>query len=178
MLRPCRAQTASHEGRYCDLEHLLDDERCPALASLAPAAAASLASVCAVQRTGGAEYYRLDDARALAWLAAKAEHAAAALRAGEAGGGGAFAALGDAGVLSYAVGLLGEYLSAPWLARLQEHLGCAAAGPVMEGGSGGGSKPDAGFAPFVEEGNANKKPKLSKVRMLKLCARACVRGVA
>jgi hypothetical protein len=92
----CRApQTPTHEGRFCSLEHLLEDDAFPALAALAPAAGAALHSVCAMQVTGGDAYYRLDDARVLAWLACKTDQLLAALRGADAGGGPAFVALGS-----------------------------------------------------------------------------------
>jgi hypothetical protein len=156
-----RAQTATHEGRFCSVEHLLEDGACPALALLAPGAPAALPCVCAVSRAGGDDYYRLDDARALAWLAAKARALADALRAGTGGGAGAFAALGDAALNGYAVELLGEYVSRDWRTRLAAHLGCEASapGPVVEGGGGGAP---AGWEPHAGEANAAKKPKLSQ----------------
>jgi hypothetical protein len=128
---------------------------------LAPLAAPALASVCVVQRSGADEFYRLDDARALAWLAVKAERLLAVLMSGEGGGGGTFAALGESGVRSYAVELLGEYLPRAWLARLQAHLGCSPSGP---GADGAPSRPSAEHAHFAEAGDAAaaKKPKLTK----------------
>jgi hypothetical protein len=128
---------------------------------LAPLAAPALASVCVVQRSGADEFYRLDDARALAWLAVKAERLLAVLMSGEGGGGGTFAALGESGVRSYAVELLGEYLPRAWLARLQAHLGCSPSGP---GAGGAPSRPSAEHAHFAEPdaAAAAKKPKLTK----------------
>ena len=144
------------------MEHLLEDEACPALAALAPVAAPALASVCAVQRSGPDEFYRLDDARALAWLACKAERLQATLLSGEAGGGATFSALGESGVRSYAVELLGEYLPRAWLARLQAHLGCSPSGPGPDGPS---ARAAAEPAHFADAERPAKKPALTKTEV-------------
>jgi hypothetical protein len=153
------------------VEHLLEDDACPGLAALAPALEASLPSLCAVQHTGGTAYYRLDDARVLAWLAAKTDAVTAALRGGGAGGGAAFDALGDA-LTSYSVEFLGEYVARPWLTRLQERLGCATAGPVTEGGMTA-PMPLAAHDAFASDG-PNKKPKLTKARSAPMLAALCL----
>ena len=114
-----------------------------------------------MQRSGPDAVYRLDDARALAGLAAKAELLERTLMRGEAGGGGTFSALGESGVRSYAVELLGEYLPRAWLARLQEHLGCAPSGPGAEGAPARAVEP-AHFADAGGGDAAAKKPKLTK----------------
>lgn len=109
-----------------------------------------------MQRSGADQFFRLDDARALAWLAAKAERLVVTLLAGEAGGGGTFSALGESGVRSYCVELLGEYLSRAWLARLQAHLGCAPSGPAQEGA------PARQAVEQEAQEAAPKKPKVTK----------------
>ena len=161
-----RAQTETHEGRFCNLEHLLENDAYPGLAKLATAAAPALASVCAVQVSGPDKFYRLDDARTLAWLACKAERLQATLLSGEAGGGGSFTALGESGVRSYAVELLGEYLSRAWLARLQEHLGCPPSGPGTEGMPARTAADQAHHAEGDDGGAASKKLKLSKTEQM------------
>jgi hypothetical protein len=172
--RPAHAQTATHDGRFCSVEHLLEDDAFPGLAALAPALESALPSICAVQHTGGDAYFRLDDARVLAWLVAKTDAVTAALRGGGAGGGAAFEALG-AGLTAYSVEFWGEYVSRAWLTRLQERLGCAAAGPVVEGGMAA-PMPLASHDGFGADA-PNKKPKLTKVRArraLTLAPRICV----
>ncbi len=77
-----------------------------------------------------------------------------------------------AGLTSYAVELLSEYVSRPWIARLQAHLGCAAAGAVTEGGVADLMSPGAAQSVHPSEG-ANKKPKLSKVRCVALLLVDC-----
>lgn len=159
-------QTATHDGRYCSLEVLLEDERFPALGALSACAHAALPAVCSVQSVGaGEDYYRLDDARALAWLCCKTDTVLAALRSGGAGGGAAFAAMGDS-LTGYAVELLGEYVAKPWLQRLQTHLRCTPTSlQALEGGSGVAEL--AASVPHTDSGaNANKKPKqLSKTEL-------------
>jgi ribonuclease H2 subunit B len=107
-----------------------------------------------VQRFGDDCFFRLDDQRALAWLAIKVERAVAALRGGAAAGA-AFESLTNEQLRQYAVDLLGEYLSPAWLDRLRNHLGCAApvlgdgvsiapVGHVSQGGGIGGElEPDS-----------------------------------
>ena len=63
-------------------------------------------------------------AQVLAWLHCKVRRAAAALRAG----GGAFAGMDDAALVAYAAGLLGEWLSPAWLAKLSAAYGLPASG--------------------------------------------------
>jgi hypothetical protein len=104
----------------------------------------------------------LDDARTLAWLACKAERLQATLLSGDAGGGGSFTALGESGVRSYAVELLGEYLSRAWLARLQEHLGCTPSGPGTDAAPARAAADQAHRADVDDGGAAIKKAKLSK----------------
>jgi ribonuclease H2 subunit B len=169
-----RQRSESHEGRFCSLEVLLEDEASPALASLQPLAAAALASVCAVQEAGEDSFYRLDDERLLAWLSIKAERVAAALHSGAAAGS-AFDALGADALLSYSVELLGEYLPPAWVARLRAHCGCAgppaeeAPLPLPTGGGGGGGGSDRldgpGDAKKAKPGSAAAAAKASATRV-------------
>ena len=167
-----RQRSESHEGRFCSLEVLLEDDTCPALASLQPLAAASLASVCAVQEAGEDSFYRLDDERALAWLSIKVERVAAALHSG-ASAGSAFDALGADALLSYSVELLGEYLSPAWVGRLRAHCGCSAGGPAEEclpplppTGGGGGERMDGpADAKKAKPGSAAASAKASATRV-------------
>ena len=119
------AQTETHEGRFCSAEHLLDDPQCPVLARLRPAAEQALPAVCSVQQVGDDSFFRLDDARVLAWLSLKVNAVVASLRAGAAAGA-AFEALNDEQLTAYAVDLMGEYLAPALLDRLRVHLRCSA----------------------------------------------------
>jgi ribonuclease H2 subunit B len=119
---------------FCSLETLLESEtENRGLARLQQLLEPSLPCVCAVQTVGDERYYRLDDARTLAWLSLKASNLAAVLRDGGAAGA-AFEALSQEELLSYSVELLGEYVVAPWLAQLRSKLQlperCAAPAPA------------------------------------------------
>lgn len=109
-------------------------------------------SVCDVQHSAGTSYFRLSDARLLAWLALKSRALSAALLAGESAA--SFAAYGEKAMTAYAVGLLGEWLPPPWLARLQTHLG------VESGGEG--TVPAPPLPSMMADTPALKKAKLSK----------------
>jgi len=90
---------------------------------LLPAAEPGLPSICDVQESAGSLYFRLSDTRLLAWLALKMRALSAALLAGESAA--SFAAYGEKAMTAYAAGLLGEWLPASVLSRLQTHLGVA-----------------------------------------------------
>ena len=70
---------------------------------------------------------RMQGAQVLAWLHCKVRRAAAALRIG----GGAFAGMDDVALAAYAAGLLGEWLSPAWLAKLSAAYGLPASGAQL-----------------------------------------------
>lgn len=135
--RALALQTETHAGRYCSAEHVLEDAQWPALVHLRPAAEKALPAVCSVQQVGEELFFRLDDARLLAWLTLKVDAVMTALRAGAAAGL-AFEALDDAALRAYAVDLLSEYLTPGHLARLRTHLGCEATAPTEHAGAPAG----------------------------------------
>jgi len=81
------------------------------------AATMTLASICETRTVGPDAYVRLDDARAAAWLALKAERVGGALRAA-AGGAGAAAALDEPAAAAAGAALLAEWLPPAWASRL------------------------------------------------------------
>ena len=145
--RAC-AQTGTHDGRFCSAEHLLDDPQCPVLARLRSAAEQALPAVCSVQQVGEESFFRLDDARVLAWLSLKVDAVVASLRAGAAAGA-AFEALNQEQLTAYAVDLMGEYLAPALLDRLRTHLRCSASAPegVSMAPLDGHRHSDASFEP-------------------------------
>jgi hypothetical protein len=91
-----------------------------------------LACLCDVRDVpGSGRYYRLSDARTLAWLELKHGHAAEALS-------GHTASMDAGSAAAYALALLGEYVGEPWLGRLAKRLGVSAAA-VATGTCAGGA---------------------------------------
>jgi hypothetical protein len=161
LLRPAPASTAegAAEGApppmFQDLDGLLTDPRWPGLAQLRPLVEPLLPLICEVKqvqedeeeeeegegsgrrRTTTRHYYRLSDARAAAYLRLMAKRAAQALRDCRSP---AAAQLDDAHALAYALGWLGEWVSAAWLAVAAAGLGGGGSRIVPVGLPGAGSK--------------------------------------
>lgn len=112
-------------GMFQDAASLLCVDDWPGAAALERAAAAALPLICDVKEVGGDAYYRLSDARALAWARCKLRQTLAALRAGAPG---SVAGLADDDARAYALGFMAEYLSAPRLAQLAASCGLSPAG--------------------------------------------------
>ncbi len=141
-------------GTFVDAEQVLEAAggAAPALRPLL--AAGALAAVCDARAAGGEAYYRLSEARALAWLRLKVAAARGAFAALDP----AFAQMEGHSLTAYAAAFLSEYLSPAWQGRLARELGlpdpaeaaaAAAAAAAWAaagnggGGGGGGSQPDA-----------------------------------
>jgi len=74
--------------------------------------------ICDSKQVGEQYFYRLNDARVLAWLGLKADQTKAALVEQASG----FAGMDPMGLTAYAVGILGEYLSPEWSMKLSKYL--------------------------------------------------------
>ncbi|KAL4537198.1 hypothetical protein Ndes2437B_g08347 [Nannochloris sp. 'desiccata'] len=141
LILPALESTRSSGGNFCELEHCLE------FLCLKPAASESLTDlitpeqmqcICDSKQVGDQYYYRLNDARVLAWLGLKADQTKAALVEQAAG----FAGMDHMGLTAYAVGILGEYLSPEWSNKLSKYLGL----PQPGGDSGGGTAAANGAA--------------------------------
>ncbi|KAK9828045.1 hypothetical protein WJX81_004454 [Elliptochloris bilobata] len=110
-----------------------------------------LEAVCETRDVAGERFYRVDDARVLAWLRCKVARAAAALR----GSGGAFGGMDDAGLAAYAAGLLGEWLSPAWQRKL-----AAAYGLPASGGDAKALQPLNRMPPDIANERPEKRPKV------------------
>lgn len=114
-------EKAAAGGNFCDLEHVF---QCMACSPSAIEAITSLVShsqlqcVCDTKEAAGQHYYRLSEPKTLAWLRLKVAHTKAALAASHTG----FAGMEDIGLTAYAAGLLSEYLSPDWSAKLATSL--------------------------------------------------------
>jgi ribonuclease H2 subunit B len=139
-------------GNFVDAEQVLEAAggAAPALRPLL--AGGALAAVCDAKAAGGEAYYRLSEARALAWLRLKVAAARGAFAALDP----AFAQMEGHSLTAYAAAFLSEYLSPAWQGLLARELGlpdpaeaaaaaaAAAAWAAAGGGAGGGgSQPDA-----------------------------------
>lgn len=128
-------EKASEGGSFCDLEHCLECWGAGAAGGAAAAAAANhdqLRCLCDAKEAGGQRYYRLNEAKVLAWLKIKVNQAKTALTATAAG----FAQMEDSGLTVYAAGLVGEYLSSEWSAKLEGALGLPKEGDAGAATSG------------------------------------------
>eukprot|EP00270_Netrium_digitus_P019860 TRINITY_DN7956_c0_g1_i1.p1 TRINITY_DN7956_c0_g1~~TRINITY_DN7956_c0_g1_i1.p1 ORF type:complete len:298 (-),score=71.70 TRINITY_DN7956_c0_g1_i1:161-1054(-) len=76
--------------------------------------------ICNVQLMDGVKYFRLDKNRALAWLCCKVDRTVSALKCH---GSPPVCSLPPQELTTYAVGLVGEYLTEPWMQQLCSHLG-------------------------------------------------------
>eukprot|EP00887_Chlorella_sp_A99_P003218 scaffold9.g3218.t1 len=124
LLEEARGANGAGVGVFCDLEQMLSPLGqasahllAPLLAPAAASSSSALECVCDWKEAGGQRYYRLSEARALAWLRCKVGAAAAALRTTHAP---AFEGMDDAALSAYAAGLMGEYLSRAWRDRLAQ----------------------------------------------------------
>jgi len=115
-------------GQFCPLEDILQATQAnyPAVELLKDTVTDSLPLVCQVKGIGSDNYYRLDDERAVAWLACKVEQIMESLLNGEP----AFAGMGKAGVRAYAVQFLSEWVSEQWLKRLRAAFGITQPAPT------------------------------------------------
>lgn len=133
--------------RFVSAEQLLDDNAYPALAALGGAAARSLPCVCSVRLVGGDAFYRLDEARLVAWLGLKAAAAGRALRTQPCGAA-SYDGLDDASLLAYSLDLLGEYVAPHWVQRARRAEGLPpAAGGAEPGAAAGAAGWGAAAAP-------------------------------
>ena len=156
-------------GVFCPLAQALGDFAGGELQCLEPLLSpATLRLVCDAREAGGDTYYRLSDARVLAWLRVKARGVAKAGCAGVPG----LAALDEAGRLAYAAGLLGEYLSPEWARRLGATLGVPLAAAPHPPAAAAGVR-GAGEGSFFEEHReaGEKRARVDKKELAREAAR-------
>uniref|UniRef100_A0A7N0R897 Ribonuclease H2 subunit B n=1 Tax=Kalanchoe fedtschenkoi TaxID=63787 RepID=A0A7N0R897_KALFE len=108
----------SHPGNFRQLEEVLFLDGYPDYHSLLPLAEAAIAVVCQVKEVGDFKFFRLDDAKVLAWLACKANQLKAALPKLDEHYAGRY----ERDTLMDSVLIMGEYLSESWLKLLCDHL--------------------------------------------------------
>eukprot|EP00727_Mastigamoeba_balamuthi_P011074 m51a1_g659 hypothetical protein (345) ;mRNA; f:228908-230300 len=130
------ARAASAE-RFYDVEELVCGGEQDAKPLLRAAGLRSrLHLICDVQKVDGDEYYKLSEAKCVAWLRAKVERLKGAVRSeapelarsgcSVAGfSGAAHQELSDEGVLRASLGLLSEYVSDSWLRKVAADCGLA-----------------------------------------------------
>jgi hypothetical protein len=161
-LEASRNRTAEHAGRFCSKEQIFASwtGECPEAMRLAGLPAMDLAVVCDVQMVGDEAFVRLSDDKVLAWLRAKVLAVLAHLCPGEGADGWAIPAApalaADASVedkiaalaagdkakaardrVLLGAGLVCEYLSSEWAARLLAAFGLAP--KDLEPGKAGGA---------------------------------------
>ena len=156
-------------GVFCPLAQALGDFAGGELQCLEPLLPpATLRLVCDAREAGGDTYFRLSDARLLAWLRVKARRVAEAGCAGVPG----LAALDEAGRLAYAAGLLGEYLAPEWARRLGAALGVPLAAAAPQPAAAAGVR-GAGEGSFFEEHReaGEKRARVDKKELAREAAR-------
>ncbi|EIE24959.1 hypothetical protein COCSUDRAFT_83651 [Coccomyxa subellipsoidea C-169] len=159
LLEASRKEIDGNEGVFTERDELLQTEACSGNAQLAELMQGSFACLCDVKESGGNVYYRLNNAKVLAWLRCKLRRLRGALLDSSAN----FAAMDDTLLTSYAVGLLGEYLSEAWLQRLCNACGISLAAPDGEEPL----KPLKEVNGGAEEDHARKKPRFDPKEVAK-----------
>ncbi|GMH33303.1 hypothetical protein BSKO_01137 [Bryopsis sp. KO-2023] len=114
-----RAKRKSRDGPgvFCDIMDALDGEGCGVLGNVLPEG--QLKCICDEQRVENLSYVRINEQKVLFWLEKKVE---ATVKGLQEKGSSSFLTMDAENQTSYAVGLLGEYLSKHWLETLARHL--------------------------------------------------------
>lgn len=149
---------AAAAGTFCDLEQCLESLGSPHAHRLVPLLSnGQLECICDAKEAGGARYYRLNEAKALAWLRLKVEKTKAALIASSP----QFGSLEDTALTVYAAGILGEYMTKDWSAKLATALNLPS--EMQAGGDGIKALAPQGYNPDLimpSQDREAKKPRL------------------
>ncbi|CAM8923805.1 unnamed protein product [Rhodiola kirilowii] len=107
-----------HSGNFRLLEEIMFLQGYPDYLLLHPLAERLVSVVCEIKEIGDSRFYRLDDARVLAWLAYKANQLKATLPKLDEN----YAGRDERDTLVDTVLIMGEYLQESWLKLLCDHL--------------------------------------------------------
>ncbi|CAH8378752.1 unnamed protein product [Eruca vesicaria subsp. sativa] len=114
---------------FRQLDEILFVEGCPEYQHLLSLAEKCMEIVCQTQEVGSMKFYRLDNARVLAWLSCKVRCLKKTLPELDKN----YAAKGEKQTLVDAISIVGEYLKTePWLKLLYDHLGLEFVDPTMK----------------------------------------------
>ena len=117
------ASSKEAEARFMDAESVCEASRLgemfPDMFEVCAQSASAWGSVCDVKVAGGEQYFRFNPERALAWMVLKVSSTRDGLLALDPG----YGRMDATALNAYAVGIVGEYVSAEWLAKVSAKVG-------------------------------------------------------